>query len=239
MASRYEGRPQDVPACRAERPCRRAAEQRDELAPLHSITSSVRASIADGSHQQLACSLSKKSILLRQSAFMPWTNQGLGAEPGEPPPITDAPFKNQSTTCPVLGLNQRMSLLLSPLKSPVSAIVHGLPAEPGEPPPITEVPLRSQITASPVAPLSQRMSLIPSPLKSPVPATVHGLPAEPGEPPPITEVPLSNQITAWPVLVLYQRMSVLPSPLKSPVPATVHGLPAEPGEPPPITDVPC
>jgi len=115
MASRYEGRPQDVPACRAERPCRRAAEQRDELAPLHSITSSVRASIADGSHQQLACSLSKKSILLRQSAFMPWICQGFAAEPGEPPPITDVPLSSHITTWPLVVLYQRMSLLPSPL----------------------------------------------------------------------------------------------------------------------------
>src|SRR5262245_9326890 len=33
---------------RLERPCRRGAEQRDELAPLHSITSSARASTAGG-----------------------------------------------------------------------------------------------------------------------------------------------------------------------------------------------
>src|SRR5262249_37510421 len=33
---------------RRERPCRRAAEQRDELAPLHSITSSARASSVGG-----------------------------------------------------------------------------------------------------------------------------------------------------------------------------------------------
>src|SRR5262245_8085523 len=33
--------------CR-DRPCDRAAEQRDELAPLHSITSSARASTVDG-----------------------------------------------------------------------------------------------------------------------------------------------------------------------------------------------
>src|SRR5947209_3608810 len=87
---------------------------------------------------------------LYQSAFMPWICQGLVAPPGEPPPITDAPFKSQTTTCPLVVLYQRMSLLPSPLKSPVSTIVKGLGAEPGAPPPITDAPLSSQITACPV-----------------------------------------------------------------------------------------
>src|SRR5262249_43202939 len=43
--------------------------------------------------------------------------QGLGAEPGEPPPITLEPFTNQFTTCPLLVLYQTMSLRQSPLKS--------------------------------------------------------------------------------------------------------------------------
>src|SRR6516225_56810 len=67
-----------------------------------------------------------------QSAFMPWICQGFGAEPGEPPPITDAPFKNHSTTCPLLLFHHRMSLLPSPLKSPVSATIQGLGTEPSE-----------------------------------------------------------------------------------------------------------
>jgi hypothetical protein len=33
---------------RRERPCRRAAEQRDDVAPVHSITSSARASSIGG-----------------------------------------------------------------------------------------------------------------------------------------------------------------------------------------------
>src|SRR5262245_6237913 len=71
-----------------------------------------------------------------QSTFMSWISQGLTAEPGEPPPITDVPLSSHTTNCPLVLLYQRMSLLLSPLKSPVSAIVQGLGAEPGEPPPI-------------------------------------------------------------------------------------------------------
>ena len=39
--------------CR-ERPCHRTAEQRDELAPLHSITSSARSSIAVGNSMPIA-----------------------------------------------------------------------------------------------------------------------------------------------------------------------------------------
>src|SRR6516162_5179502 len=47
---------------------------------------------------------------------------------------------NHITTCPVLVFCQRMSLIPSPLKSPVSKICQGLAAVPGEPPPITVVP---------------------------------------------------------------------------------------------------
>src|SRR5262249_45259717 len=108
-------------------------------------------------------------IPVHQSAFMPWISHGLPAEPGEPPPITDVPLTHHSSNCPVLVLYQRMSLLPSPLKSPVSAIVQGLTTEPGEPPPIIDPPFISQITTCPLVVLYQRMSLIPSPLKSPVP----------------------------------------------------------------------
>src|SRR5947209_7868758 len=99
-----------------------------------------------------------------------------------------------------------MSLLPSPLKSPVSTIVQGLAAPPGEPPPITDVPFVSQITACPVLELYQRTSPNPSPLKSPVPAIDQGLAAEPGEPPPITVAPFKNQIRSCPVVPLRQRM---------------------------------
>src|SRR5262249_33801814 len=105
---------------------------------------------------------------------MPWTTQGLAAPPGEPPPITDAPSSSHTTNCPVLLLIQRMSLLLAPLKPPVSAIAHGIGTEPGEPPPITDVPFTNHTTVCPVLVLRQRMSAKPSPLKSPVPKGCQG-----------------------------------------------------------------
>src|SRR5262249_61247770 len=97
-----------------------------------------------------------------QPAFRPWIGKGLIAEPGEPPPITDVPLSSHITTCPLVVLYQRMSLLPSPLKSPVWATAHGLATEPGEPPPITLAPLNNQMTACPVLMLYQRMSLLPS-----------------------------------------------------------------------------
>src|SRR5262249_42822439 len=45
-------------AC-GNRPCSRAAEQRDELAPLHSITSSARASNADGTVRPSALAVTR------------------------------------------------------------------------------------------------------------------------------------------------------------------------------------
>src|SRR6202051_4827155 len=44
----------DPPARRDDRPCGRAAEQRDELAPFHSITSSARASTVAGTSRPSA-----------------------------------------------------------------------------------------------------------------------------------------------------------------------------------------
>src|SRR5262249_61469478 len=102
---------------------------------------------------------------------MPWISHGLPAEPGEPPLITLVLLMSHTTNCPLVLLYQRMSLLPSPLKSPVPATVHGLGTEPGEPPPITLAPLSSQISACPVMVWYQRRSLIPSPLKSPGPAS--------------------------------------------------------------------
>src|SRR5262249_26278526 len=163
------------------------------------------------------------SRLSSQSA--PWFAMihGLAAEPGEPPPITEVPCRNQISAAPVPELYQRRSLLPSLLKSPVSAIVQP-GADPGEPPPVTDAPFRNQINACAVLLWNQTMSLLPSPLKSPVPTTLQGLPTVPIDPPPLTDVPFaaSSQITVLPVIVLYQRMSVLPSPLKSPVPTTVQ-----------------
>src|SRR5205085_542375 len=99
-----------------------------------------------------------------------------------------------------------MSLLPSPLKSPVCAMLNGLVAAPGDPPPITEVPFKNQSTTCPVLALCQSTSPSPSPLKSPVPTTEKALDAEPGEPPPINVLPLSSQITNCPLVLLRQRM---------------------------------
>src|SRR5262245_5050005 len=99
------------------------------------------------SGQESAAEQAARSLHRRhQSAFMPWSTQGLAAAPGEPPPITDAPSSSHTTNCPLVLLIQRMSLLLSPLKSPVSAIAHGIGTEPGEPPPITDVPFTNHTT---------------------------------------------------------------------------------------------
>src|SRR5262249_21738331 len=141
------------------------------------------------------------------------------AEPGEPPPITVVPFNSQISTSPVNWLIQRMSVLPSPLKSPVCEANQAVGAEPGEPPPITLAPFISRPTTSPSILLYQKLSAVPSPLTSPLPGTsqppLGG--TEPGEPPPIMVVPFISQITFCPVFWLRQRMSPLPSPLKSPV----------------------
>src|SRR5262249_8272537 len=55
---------------RRERPCNRAAEQRDELAPLHSITSSARASSVAGTSRPRAFAvfrLIRSSIMVTRS----------------------------------------------------------------------------------------------------------------------------------------------------------------------------
>src|SRR5262249_51665791 len=168
-----------------------------------------------------------------------WSSQLGPAEPGEPlVGSTVVPLINQITTCPVFVFCQRMSLLPSALKSPVSKMCQGLVAEPGEPPPITVVPFNSQITTCPLVVLYQRMSVLPSPLKSPVRMGTHWtMGAEPGEPPPMTLAPSISQITTCPVRCLYQMMSPWPSPLTSPVPGAPQsrkGAP-DPGEPPPMT----
>jgi len=60
---------------------------------------------------------------------MPWSCQGFEAAPIEPPPITAVLFNSHVSTCPVALLYQRRSLLPSPLKSPVCAIVQGFGAK--------------------------------------------------------------------------------------------------------------
>src|SRR6516162_1337233 len=162
------------------------------------------------------------------------------AEPGEPPPITLAPFISQISACPVNWLTQRRSVLPSPLKSPVWEAYQATGAEPGEPPPMTLAPFISQITTCPVLLLYQKMSALPSLLTSPVPVICHPMlgGTVPSEPPPMMVAPLISQITTCPVRLLYQRMSPLPSPLKSPVANTAQSVVTVPSEPPPITLVP-
>src|SRR5450631_2175456 len=115
-----------------------------------------------------------------------------------------------------------MSLLPSPLKSPVPTMdqtVGAFPTNEGSPGFNTLVPFISQITTLPLV-SRQRMSLLPSPLKSPVPTmdqTVGTFPTNEGPPGFKTLVPFISQITTSPPVSLH-RMSLLPSPLKSPVP---------------------
>src|SRR5262245_41491981 len=167
--------------------------------------------------------------------------QGLAPVPGEPPPTTVVPFNSQISTCPVDWLIQRMSVLPSPLKSPVPLGNQSVVAVPGEPPPMTLAPSISQIKICPLMLLYQMMSALPSLLTSPVPMSsqlfIGGtVPAEPlaGS----TVVPFISQITTCPVMVLCQRMSPLWSPLKSPVAWTNQPNGTTPIEPPPMTFVP-
>src|SRR5436309_1125200 len=94
------------------------------------------------------------------------TVHGLGAEPGEPPPITVEPLSSHSTTCPLVPLRQRMSAKPSRLKSRCPTTAQGFGADPGEPPPITLTPLNSQFTTCPLTVLYQSTSLLQSLLKS-------------------------------------------------------------------------
>src|SRR5262249_46350835 len=162
------------------------------------------------------------------------------AVPGEPPPITVVPFNSQISACPVNWLTQRMSVLPSPLKSPVWEANQATGAEPGEPAPMMVAPLISQITTCPVLLLYQKMSALPSPLTSPVPVICHPVlgGTVPSEPPPMTLVPFISQITACPVVPLRQRMSAKPSPLKSRCPTTAQSELTEPAAPPPMAVVP-
>src|SRR5437868_6573761 len=107
-----------------------------------------------------------------------------GAAPGELALSWVAPLSSQICTCLVLLLNQTISYLASPLKSPVPATIQlGSGTEPGEPPPIMDAPFNSHINICPLPLLRQRMSVLPSLLKSRCPTIVHVLlSAAPGEP---------------------------------------------------------
>src|SRR5262249_14108825 len=122
----------------------------------------------------------------------------------------------QITTCPVVGLYQRMSLIPSPSKSPVPAIVHGVGGNRLSATPVggSGVGCMNQITLCRVVLLNQRMSPSPSPSKSPVPATAQSVVTVPSERLSgngSTSGPFSDQSTSSPVLPLRQRMSLVPS----------------------------
>src|SRR5271157_1538508 len=95
---------------------------------------------------------------------------------------------------------QRMSLMPSPLKSPIPATVHSLgEALPIAPDDMTVAPFISQTARLPLL-SSQRMSPMPSPLKSPVPTTdqlVGMLPTLADE---ATADPFINQIAVSPLV---------------------------------------
>src|SRR5215470_11543296 len=128
---------------------------------------------------------------------------------------------NQIATLPLVSCHT-MSLLPSPLKSPVPTIdqvvgTFPIPAVLGFK---TVVPFISQIAILPLVVSRHRMSHLPSPLKSPVP-TMDQLVGTLPTPAVLgfkTVVPFISQIAILPLVVSRQRMSHLPSPLKSPVP---------------------
>src|SRR5450631_3846628 len=169
---------------------------------------------------------------------VPTMDQTVGAFPtneGSPGFKTLVPFISQITTSPLVS-RHRMSLLPSPLKSPIPTMdqtVGAFPTNEGPPGFKTLVPCISQLTTSPLV-SRQRMSLLPSPLKSPVPTidqTVGAFPTNEGPPGFKTVVPFISQITTSP-LVSRQRMPLWPSPLKSPAPTidqTVGAFPTNGG----------
>src|SRR6267378_2774221 len=90
----------------------------------------------------------------------------VGTFPAPAACATCVPFMNQIATSPFVSC-QRISLLPSPLKSPVPTIFHTLGgAFPTPADWVTWAPFISQIATSPVVVFCQRMSPVPSPLKS-------------------------------------------------------------------------
>ncbi len=139
------------------------------------------------------------------------------------------PFIVQSISEPLL-LRQRMSDLLSPLKSPMPATLQELSGVAALPPKVTCCeavtcePFIVQSMSDPSV-LRHKMSDLPSPLKSPMPATLQELSGVAALPPKLSaceEViwePFMVQSTSVPFWLRHKR-SVWPSPLKSPTPAT-------------------
>src|SRR5712691_3687337 len=112
-----------------------------------------------------------------QSALAPWIDQTVGIFPTPADCETCGPFMNQIATLPLLSC-QRMSLVPSPLKSPVSTIVQAVDIFPTPTDWVTCAPFINQIATLPLV-SCQRISVLPSPLKSPVPTIPKVVVAEP------------------------------------------------------------
>src|SRR5262249_43317817 len=83
---------------RRERPCGRAANQRDELATFHSITSSARVSSAGGTSSPSACAVFK---LMNSSIFVDcWTGRSDGFSPLRIRPVNTPTKQNDPTNLP-------------------------------------------------------------------------------------------------------------------------------------------
>src|SRR5215470_17944294 len=113
---------------------------------------------------------------------------------------------NQIATLPLLS-RQRMSLLPSPLKSPVSTIDQLVGAEPTAAACMTCAPFISQIAAASPLLSRHRISLLPSPLKSPVPTIDQLVGAFPTPAAWVTCAPFISQTATLP-LVSCQRKNV-------------------------------
>src|SRR5262245_19708803 len=106
---------------------------------------------------------------------------------------------NHIATLPLVSC-QRMSLLPSPSKSPVSTIDHTEGgAEPTGADWVTCAPFISQIATLPLVVSRHRMSLLPSPSKSPVPAIDQLVGTFPTPALPVTCAPFINHIATLPL----------------------------------------
>src|SRR5450830_602125 len=126
------------------------------------------------------------TTLPRQSALRPWIVQSVDTTPRDAP-VGVAPFINQIAVLPLVS-RQRMSLMPSPLKSPVSTMDQLVGTVPTNAPPVGVAPLMNQIATLPLV-SRQRRSLLPSPLKSPVPTMLQLVGTEPTVPPPMVVAP--------------------------------------------------
>ena len=119
---------------------------------------------------------------------------------------------SQIATTPA-SLRHTMSLMPSPLKSPVPSICQFSGTLPSELAWRSTPSFMAQIAVLPAS-LRHNRSLLPSPLKSPVPAMVQLVGTVPSELPCRIAVSFMSQIAVTPAS-LRQTMSLMPSPLKS------------------------